>query len=155
MDKKGRHAERARLARQKKDARRQRSKTEPRKPSSDALVAQPNQRWRRSFGWLGRTVLAAMTIIGGASVLYEFRPKIRVAEGHSFDERDAYATQFLITNESSLFDLRDVEATCGLNGPKRGKDLVLAIYKFPPVGPANRENRHNPTRRSRQRLPVP
>ncbi len=66
-----------------------------------------------------------MTIIGGASVLYEFRPKISVAEGHTLDERDAFATQFLITNDSSFFDLRDVEATCGLNEVKTSSSRFI------------------------------
>jgi len=44
---------------------------------------------------------------------YEVRPKIQVAKSDSLNERDPFATQFTITNDSFL-SVRNVDASCGV-----------------------------------------
>jgi len=116
MNKKEGRAEHARRSREKRNVKRARSQTGSPKPTLDTKAAQPNRRRRRFRGW-GRIFLAAMTTIGGASaayVLYELRPKVRITEGHSLDEHNPLETQFIVTNDSAAFDLRDVEARCSI-----------------------------------------
>ena len=55
-----------------------------------------------------------MTTIGGAYVLYDLRPKIRIAEAGSLDNQDPFESQFTIINEGA-FGLRDATAACRLS----------------------------------------
>ncbi|MFL6350319.1 MAG: hypothetical protein ACJ74Z_00500 [Bryobacteraceae bacterium] len=58
--------------------------------------------------------LGAMTIIGGASVLYGLRPKIQIAQYGSLDSSDPFEAQFTVTN-SGIFDIKDVDTVCVIN----------------------------------------
>ena len=52
-----------------------------------------------------------MTVLGGAYVLYDLRPKISVAEDRSIDESDPLESRFTLTNHS-FFSLHYVQVGC-------------------------------------------